>query len=202
MRTAGKQSFFVVVLACSLVLAARQAAGELKEYTVKPGDSLWRISRKFRNSVAYLKNINRLQSDIIHPGQTLRVYTLPIRIVVKKKQFKLCVFSGKRLLAEYPIAIGKNGATPDGIFKIKTKVVNPDWWDPETKKRIKFGDPRHAIGTRWMGFERDGLGIHGTNEPESIGTAASRGCIRMLKADLEELFAAAPRGTVVEIRDE
>ena len=80
-------------------------------------------------------------------------------------------------------------------------VINPDWWDPETKKRIKFGDPRHAIGTRWMGFNLDGLGIHGTNEPESIGKEASRGCIRMLNRDVEELFSAVPRGTVVEIRD-
>jgi len=58
------------------------------------------------------------------------------------------------------------------------------------------------IGTRWIGLNQAGFGIHGTNAPGSIGRAASHGCIRMRNRDAEELFEMVRVGDVVEIRDE
>jgi hypothetical protein len=58
------------------------------------------------------------------------------------------------------------------------------------------------VGSRWMGLSLKGYGIHGTNEPSSIGKAASHGCIRMAKADLEELYAQVEVGDAVEIHAE
>ena len=103
-------------------------------------------------------------------------------------------------LFDGPVGVGKEGKTPTGTFKIKTKLVYPDWTHPDTKEVIKYGDPRHEIGTRWLGIG-GGLGIHGTNEPDSIGKPVSRGCVRMRNAEIESIFWAIPRGTVVEIRE-
>src|SRR5581483_9610586 len=57
----------------------------------------------------------------------------------------------------------------------------------------------NPVGTRWMGLSQKGYGIHGTNEPHSVGKAASHGCIRMGRRDLEDLFAQVRAGDVVEI---
>jgi len=60
----------------------------------------------------------------------------------------------------------------------------------------------NPLGTRWMGLNLKGFGIHGTNVPSSIGKAASHGCVRMAKRDLEELFELVEVGDVVVIRGE
>jgi lipoprotein-anchoring transpeptidase ErfK/SrfK len=60
----------------------------------------------------------------------------------------------------------------------------------------------NPLGSRWMGLSAKGYGIHGTNVPTSIGKAASHGCIRMRKQDLEELFEMVTVGTIVELVDE
>jgi len=182
-----------------LLLLARSADGKIVQYTVKRGDTLWAIAKKFHTAIPFIKRLNNLKKDTIYPGQKLKIYSGGIKIIVIKSEFRLLVCGEDVVLAEYPVAIGKNNSTPTGRFIIKTKVVNPDWWNPDTGERIKFGDPRHEIGTRWMGFNVKGLGIHGTNDPKSIGKAASRGCIRMRNEDIEEIFWAIPRGTVVEI---
>ena len=59
--------------------------------------------------------------------------------------------------------------------------------------------PGNPVGTRWMGLSKHGYGIHGTNEPNSIGKAASHGCIRMAKADLEEFDELVGVGDTVEL---
>jgi hypothetical protein len=59
--------------------------------------------------------------------------------------------------------------------------------------------PGNPVGTRWMGLSIRGYGIHGTNEPKSIGKAASHGCIRMAKADLEEFYELVAVGDTVEL---
>lgn len=73
--------------------------------------------------------------------------------------------------------------TPLGNFKIVNKVINP-------------GGP---FGVRWMGLSIPGYGIHGTNNPPSIGTRASNGCIRMYNKDVIEVFNKVPIGTPVQI---
>ena len=62
--------------------------------------------------------------------------------------------------------------------------------------------PDNPLGTRWIGLSTKGYGIHGTNVEDSIGKAASHGCIRMHRTDLEELFAQVEVGDEVEIRAE
>lgn len=78
------------------------------------------------------------------------------------------------------------------------------WTDPETGRTWKYGEPGHRIGSRWLGFNtkdggRTGFGIHGTDEPSSIGRKESRGCFRMGREDVEVLFDLIPEGTPVSV---
>jgi hypothetical protein len=86
-----------------------------------------------------------------------------------------------------------------GEFKIVNRVTNPTYYH---KGQVIGAGKSNPVGTRWMGLSAKGYGIHGTNQPNSIGKAASTGCIRMDKQDLEELFASVDVGDAVEIRAE
>ncbi len=102
-----------------------------------------------------------------------------------------------------PIATGKVGdETPLGTFMVIVKAENPYY----RKKDISGGDPKNPLGTRWIGFdalETDGrtYGIHGTNQPTSIGYAVTAGCIRLPNELVEQLYEEVPLGTVIHITD-
>jgi hypothetical protein len=97
----------------------------------------------------------------------------------------------------YTVAVGKPSTpSPIGIFTIERRVANPTY---QHNGKIVPPGPRNPVGTRWMGLSKHGYGIHGTNEPSSIGKAASHGCIRMAKADLEELYPLVAEGDTVEL---
>jgi lipoprotein-anchoring transpeptidase ErfK/SrfK len=122
------------------------------------------------------------------------------RILVSLADRKLVLFEGERVLRVYDVAVGKRSTpSPQGKFAIINRVPNPTWYGPSTVVAPGKSNP---LGTRWMGLSAKGYGIHGTNVPSSIGQAASHGCIRMGKHDLEELFEMVTVGTIVELQDE
>ncbi len=107
-------------------------------------------------------------------------YSIKINLAARR----LTLFKDDKAFRTYPIAIGKIlTQTPKGIYKIINKQVNP-------------GGP---FGARWMGLNRRGYGIHGTNNPSSIGNAVSHGCIRMYNKDVIEVFNLVGVGTTVRI---
>jgi len=119
------------------------------------------------------------------------------RIVVSIADRKLAVVEDGRVLKVYPTAVGaKATPSPTGMFKVATRVKDPTWYGP--KGKVVQPGASNPLGDRWIGLDRKGYGIHGTNQPNSIGRAASHGCIRMRKADVEELFALVRVGDVVE----
>jgi hypothetical protein len=100
----------------------------------------------------------------------------------------------------YAVAVGKDSTpSPNGSFHIVVRVVDPTYYH---EGKVIAPGPQNPLGTRWMGLGYHGYGIHGTNAPKSIGKAASHGCIRMAKRDLEELFTLVKIGDEVEIRGE
>ena len=124
----------------------------------------------------------------------------PRRIVVSLTDRKLVLFEGERVLRVYDVAVGKRSTpSPEGKFAIINRVPNPTWYGPSVVVAPGKDNP---LGSRWMGLSAKGYGIHGTNVPTSIGKAASHGCIRMWKPDLEELFEMVTVGTIVELQDE
>ncbi|MCF7855029.1 MAG: L,D-transpeptidase family protein [Candidatus Pacebacteria bacterium] len=184
---------------------------EKVRYEVEAGDTLIEIAQAHNTTVpAIIRGNPELGggSDKIFPGMIVHIYRADWRIEVVKEQYALLLFDGERLFKHYACAIGRQGRTPVGTFKVSSKIYEPDWTPPG--KVIPYGSEENVLGTRWLGIvpteDTDstlkGYGIHGTWEPESIGTQASQGCIRMRNEEVEELYDIVPRGTPVIIKDQ
>ena len=119
------------------------------------------------------------------------------RIIVTISERKLALVKDGRVVRVYPVAVGASASpSPTGRFTIVSRVKSPTWYHPG---EVVGPGKANPLGTRWMGLSRHGYGIHGTNAPESIGHAASHGCIRMRTRDAEELFELVRAGDSVEI---
>ena len=122
------------------------------------------------------------------------------QIVVSIPDRKLALIENGEVKKIFPVAVGKESTpSPAGSFHIVSRVANPTYYH---EGQIVPPGSANPVGTRWMGLSEHGYGIHGTNAPNSIGKAASHGCIRMARADLEQLFALVQVGDEVEIRAE
>ena len=123
------------------------------------------------------------------------------RVVINVHAMTLELYEDNERVKSYRIAVGKPSTpTPLGSFQIATKVKHPTWYGP--RKQVVLPGKNNPVGTRWMGLDKKGYGIHGTNEPNSIGHAASHGCIRMLNREAEDLFTRVQVGDAVEIQAE
>jgi lipoprotein-anchoring transpeptidase ErfK/SrfK len=127
-------------------------------------------------------------------------------ILIDRAQNRLWLFKqNNEVWREFAVATGQAiYPTPAGRFDIVVKQVDP-WWYPPTQDAWAAGlspvppGPSNPLGTRWMGLSAAGIGIHGTDEPSSIGWNASHGCIRMQVPDAEWLFGHVRIGTTVFI---
>lgn len=114
----------------------------------------------------------------------LRAPSPKYSIVINVSARKLSLYRNGQVYKSYPIAVGKPSTpTPRGNFTIVNKAYNP-------------GGP---FGARWLGLSKRGYGIHGTNNPSSIGKAVSNGCIRLHNPNVIELYNLVPVGTPVKI---
>ena len=170
-------------------------------YTVRPGDTLTRIAQKHAITVGLLRRLNGLTDDSLQVKQKLKVVRGPFSVRVVKSAFVLEVCRGDTTLFTYPVGLGKDNSTPTGTYTVGAKLVKPTQFDREKGRKIPYGDPEHTIGTRWITISGQ-YGIHGTVEPESIGKEESRGCVRMLNRDVEQLYDLLVKGkskaTIVE----
>lgn len=126
----------------------------------------------------------------------------PTYIVVDRPDFKLYFYQHLKLTRTYSIAVGQAGLeTPAGLHHILDKQVDPAWhvphssWAGSLAGQVIPPGPGDPLVARWMAIDDQGDGIHGTNEPDSIGSAASHGCIRMLVPDVIQLYGMTPLGT-------
>lgn len=122
------------------------------------------------------------------PGQPSAAPTGQIAITIKISERILELYNDGKLYKRYNIAVGKSETpTPVGDWSIVWKSY---------RKGDIFGTRFLALSVPWGGY-----GIHGTNQPWSIGRSASKGCIRMRNKDVEELYGWVPVGTPVRIED-
>jgi lipoprotein-anchoring transpeptidase ErfK/SrfK len=118
------------------------------------------------------------------------------QIVISIPDRKLALVENGRVVKIYQVAVGRRVTpSPTGTLFIANRVKNPTYYRPGVVIPPGKNDP---VGTRWMGLSKRGYGIHGTDEPWSIGRAASHGCIRMRNRDAEDLFVRVGVGDVVE----
>jgi lipoprotein-anchoring transpeptidase ErfK/SrfK len=126
-------------------------------------------------------------------------------VVVQRASNVLTLYNGAHLVRRFHVATGQAiYPTPLGKFQIIVKWKDPTWYPPTQDawakglKPVPPG-PDNPLGTRWMGINSPGVGIHGTDEPASIGYSESHGCIRMFVPDAEWLFNHVDVGTPVFI---
>ncbi|HEY7397558.1 MAG TPA: L,D-transpeptidase family protein [Gaiellaceae bacterium] len=145
----------------------------------------------------------RLRETVLKPRRTAESFG-PVIVVVRGAN-SLTLYHGTKLVRRFPVATGQAiYPTPAGLWHIMDKQLDP-WWYPPTYDAWAKGlkpvppGPANPLGTRWMGLNAPGVGIHGTDEPTSIGYSASHGCIRMQVPDAEWLFEHVSVGTPVVI---
>ncbi len=170
------------------------------QYTVKAGDALSKIAKVNNTTIELIKKSNHLKNDVIHEGMKLKIMKTNFNIMIDISNHALKLYADNELIKTYSVATGRTGHdTPTGTVTIVNKLENPVWWD----KNIAYqpGDPKNILGTRWMGFSLKSYGIHGTTLPETVGTSASEGCIRMLNQEVEEIYSIIPVGTKVTLQE-
>jgi len=122
------------------------------------------------------------------------------QIVISIPDRKLAVTESGRVIRIFSTAVGApRTPSPSGSYQIVQRISDPTWY---TKGKIVPPGKANPLGTRWLGLSVKGYGIHGTNNPSSIGHNASHGCIRMRNRDVEQLFEMVEVGDTVELYEE
>ena len=185
------------------------------EYSFQPGEVLVKVERKLALHVSerLIQRINRIaKASQIRAGQTVKMIRGPFHAVVSKSRFLMDVYlqehgTGRMILVRrFRVGVGKDGSTPPGMWRVSLgrKMMRAPWTPPPSSplppRRILWGEPGYPLGKMgyWIGLEgvegnphtaADGFGIHGTDDPSSIGQAASMGCIRLAEGDIDLLYA-------------
>ncbi len=166
-------------------------------YQIKPGDTLDKIARAYKTTTELIMKSNNLNDSLIIPGRKIKIWNAPFNILVSKSQNVLLLKSDDEVFKTYIVSTGKNNCTPPGTFKVVNKLPNPTWFKAGAIVPAESAD--NVLGTRWMGFDLAGYGIHGTVEPKELGKQVTQGCVRLGNADVEELYSIIPVGTEVTI---
>ena len=183
-------------------------------YTVKSGDLLDILGRRMKVPHEVLMQINGIQrAQNLQAGRAIKVIHGPFHAKVSRSTFTLDLYLQDMYVRSFKVGLGKSGyETPAGRWRVQEhgKLVKPPWTDPDTGRLFKSTDPDYPLGSRWIGLEgvdgsakgRTGFAIHGTKDPEQIGSAGSRGCIRMYNDDAILMYnLMVPLNSQVEVTD-
>jgi LysM repeat protein len=167
------------------VIYSRQHLLE-RAHEVQPGETLDRIADMYEVPWQVLANINGVSDpQRIRPGELLKVVHGPFDAAVELDRFRLTLFLQGRYAGRFRIGIGKDQTTPQGEFAVLQKLTNPTYYGDQ--EVIDQNDPNNPLGEYALNLG-DHVLIHGTNEPQSIGRAESRGCIRLDNRDIKDVF--------------
>jgi len=192
-----------------LIFSPRIFPGEAltESYEVQSGDSLTRIASRMGLATDWrlIQRVNRISDPSrIRVGQSLKLVRGPFHAIVDKSDYRLDLYAGDpgnesnwQFIKSFPVGLGEGDSTPTGEFVVRddSKLVNPYWVNPRTGEKFAADDPENPIGERWIGLEGvgeyavlEGYGLHGTIEPESIGSQRSMGCVRLDADDIALVY--------------
>ena len=182
-----------------LIFSNRAVPGKTTIHEVVSGDTLGKLAKKYGTTIELIKKSNNLKSDVIRVGQRLRIWTGMFNVYIDKSQNILILKDGNEVIKVYDVSTGTNNSTPVGEFTITSKLVDPVWFNRGVV--VPPDSPANVLGSRWLGFDIPGYGIHGTVEPDAIGQQVTAGCVRMRNPEVEELYSILPMRTKVTIVD-
>jgi len=169
-------------------------------YKVQPGNQLRIIGQQYKVPYEILMQINNIRRpEALQVGQTIKVINGPFHAKVNRSAFTMDLYLQNTFVRSFPVGLGQPGMeTPTGLWRVKLngKLVKPAWTNPLTSRTYRPEDPDYPLGSRWIALEglegtakdRTGFAIHGTKEPDQIGTAGSQGCIRLHNGDAILLY--------------
>ncbi len=207
----------------TIVFSPRIIPGDtmVEEYRVAAGDSLGKIARS-RELGTHWKLIQRINGiarpERIRVGQRLKLVRGPFHAIVNKSEYRIDIYHGPpseperwTYITSRPVGLGLDDSTPVGRFVVRedSKLENPAWVNPrDPSDRYGRDDPGNPIGEYWVGLDGlgddavyVGYGLHGTVDPDSIGSQQSMGCVRMHDEDIALVYELLQEGaSIVEIR--
>lgn len=166
-------------------------------YVIQPGDTLGKIAKANKISDELLADVNGIQNkNLIRAGQTIKVIRGPFHAVVESGAHTMGLYLEKTFVRQYRVGLGLDNGTPTGTWEVSTKLINPTYYPPRGGRIVSPDDPENPLGGRWVGLtgiagEAVGqlrYGLHGTNEPDTIGQSVSLGCIRMFNEDVAQVY--------------
>jgi L,D-transpeptidase ErfK/SrfK len=188
-------------------------------YTVKKGDFLSGVSGMHGVPFRRMVRENRIR-DVHRIDKGMRVHVrgrwiVPGRIadglVLNLAEPKIYWFADSTLVGVYAVGVGVVGwETPPGSYYVANRRADPIWYVPpsiqeemlaegkEVKTRVEAG-PDNPLGRYWLGLNKGGYGIHGTNAPSSVGQFSSHGCMRVHPDNIEKLYKGLPDRARVEV---
>jgi lipoprotein-anchoring transpeptidase ErfK/SrfK len=185
-----------------------------ESYMVRPGDRLAAIGDKHKVPYEILMKINHItDARTLQAGTTIKVIKGPFHAKVYRSTFAIDIYLQNTYVRSYSVGLGKPGyETPTGLWRVRPggKAYATSWRDPDTGIVYQPEDPDYPLGSRWIALDglsgaakgRTGFGIHGTKEPDQIGKAGSRGCIRMFNGQVIEVYNMLVEGlSQVEVTD-
>jgi lipoprotein-anchoring transpeptidase ErfK/SrfK len=196
---------------------------EARDATVEPSaDSLSVVKAKNGRKLRDVLLTRQLEAAVLNAGADHTIaarthYTAPevttkevaaaypSYLTLDRATFTLRLWKHLKLAKSYTVAVGQEGLeTPEGLYHIEEKQENPSWhvpdsaWAGDLAGQVIPPGPEDPIKARWMAIF-EGAGIHGTEEVESLGSAASHGCVRMSIPDVIELYDQVEVGTPIYI---
>jgi len=181
---------------------------------IKPGAILSSIGREHKVPHEILMDINGIvRAESLQAGDIIKVINGPFHARVHRSVFTIDLYLQNTYVCSFPVGLGQPGReTPTGLWlaKVGGKLIKPAWTDPDTGKTYQPQDPDYPLGSRWIGLEgiegqakdRTGFAIHGTKNPEQIGTLGSKGCVRLHNGDVILVYnLLMPGFSKVEIVD-
>lgn len=169
-------------------------------HLVRPGQLLSRIGRDHNVPYEILMRINGIdRPERLQAGRQIKIVHGPFHAVVNRTALTLDLYLQDMYVKTYQVGLGRpEHTTPAGRWVVAPggKMIKPTWTDPDTGRTYKGDDPDYPLGSRWIALDgiegdargRTGFALHGTHEPETIGTLSSRGCIRLHNGDVIEVY--------------
>ena len=186
------------------VIYSRQSLLE-PPHVVRPGDTLQSIADHYNVPPELIANINGMRDPRgVQPGQELKVVRGPFHAVVHLADYELTLMLGGRYAGRFPITVGRDQPNLEGSYVIAGKGVAPTYYGPDGTTFDEH-DQRNPLGNLWLGLgDRAGqpgrIGIHGTNDPQTIGRDAPRGNIGLDQRDIQDVYGILSVGSRVVIQ--
>ena len=204
-----------ILVRASALPVGNTVVGASTTHVVAKGESLVGVGARFGIDVSPLAAENGLSPRaLLRVGQQLRIDSphivppaLDDGLIVNVPQRMLFLVEAGKAIVAFPVAAGRpDWPTPTGAFTVITKVRDPTWNVPLTIQEemrrkgqrvltVVPPSPSNPLGSRWIALSVGGIGIHGTNAPNSIFQLQTHGCVRLHPDDAEDLFDRIDVGT-------